>query len=68
MVNPTYQFLDLVPKGRDENPEDPQDWVRYHDEYKDEEAISLRLLKSSEAQGQGREDQEVECGGGAKTS
>jgi predicted dithiol-disulfide oxidoreductase (DUF899 family) len=34
MVNTTYQFLDLVPKGRDENPEDPQDWVRYHDRYK----------------------------------
>jgi predicted dithiol-disulfide oxidoreductase (DUF899 family) len=33
MVNTTYQFLDLVPKGRDENPENPQDWVRYHDRY-----------------------------------
>jgi predicted dithiol-disulfide oxidoreductase (DUF899 family) len=33
MVNTTYQILDLVPKGRDENPEDPQDWVRYHDRY-----------------------------------
>ena len=33
MVNTTYQFLDLVPKGRDENPEEPQDWVRYHDRY-----------------------------------
>ena len=35
MVNATYQFLDLVPKGRDEDPEDPQGWVRYHDRYKD---------------------------------
>jgi predicted dithiol-disulfide oxidoreductase (DUF899 family) len=33
MVNTTYQFLDLVPKGRDENPESPQDWVRFHDRY-----------------------------------
>jgi predicted dithiol-disulfide oxidoreductase (DUF899 family) len=33
MVNATYQFLDLVPKGRDENPESPQDWVRHHDRY-----------------------------------
>jgi len=33
MVNTTYQILDLVPKGRDENPENPQDWVRYHDRY-----------------------------------
>ena len=32
-VNPTYQFLDLVPKGRDENPDQPQDWVRYHNRY-----------------------------------
>jgi predicted dithiol-disulfide oxidoreductase (DUF899 family) len=32
-VNPTYQFLDLVPKGRDEKPDNPQDWVRYHDRY-----------------------------------
>jgi predicted dithiol-disulfide oxidoreductase (DUF899 family) len=33
MVNGTYQFLDLVPKGRDEPPGDPQYWVRRHDEY-----------------------------------
>ncbi len=31
--NGTYQILDLVPKGRDEDPEAPQDWVRYHDRY-----------------------------------
>jgi predicted dithiol-disulfide oxidoreductase (DUF899 family) len=34
-VNPTYQFLDLVPKGRDEKPDPPQKWVRHHDRYKD---------------------------------
>ena len=33
MVNGTYQFLDLVPRGRDENPDSPQDWVRHHDRY-----------------------------------
>ncbi len=34
MVNTTYHFLDLVPKGRDEDPpHSPQDWVRYHDKY-----------------------------------
>jgi predicted dithiol-disulfide oxidoreductase (DUF899 family) len=33
MVNGTYQFLDLVPKGRDEDPEATQSWVRYHDRY-----------------------------------
>jgi predicted dithiol-disulfide oxidoreductase (DUF899 family) len=34
MVNGTYQFLDLVPKGRDE-PVDSfkQFWVHRHDEY-----------------------------------
>jgi predicted dithiol-disulfide oxidoreductase (DUF899 family) len=31
----TYNFLDLVPKGRDENPESTMDWVRRHDEYAD---------------------------------
>ena len=32
MVNPTYQFLDLVPKGRDERGRG-QFWVRHHDRY-----------------------------------
>ena len=34
LMNTTYNFLDLTAKGRDENPEHTQDWVRYHDEYK----------------------------------
>jgi predicted dithiol-disulfide oxidoreductase (DUF899 family) len=29
----TYNFLDFVPKGRDENPESTMDWVRRHDQY-----------------------------------
>ena len=33
MLNGTYHFLDLVPKGRDEDPDDPQGWVRHHDKY-----------------------------------
>jgi predicted dithiol-disulfide oxidoreductase (DUF899 family) len=34
MVNGAYQFLDLVPKGRDENGFDfPMRWVRRHDQY-----------------------------------
>ena len=34
MVNGAYQFLDLVPKGRDEAGHDgPQFWVHRHDEY-----------------------------------
>ncbi len=35
VVNGTYHFLDLVPKGRDEDPDDTQSWVRYHDRYQD---------------------------------
>jgi predicted dithiol-disulfide oxidoreductase (DUF899 family) len=35
LVNGAYNFLDLSPKGRDENPESPQDWVRHHDRYDD---------------------------------
>jgi predicted dithiol-disulfide oxidoreductase (DUF899 family) len=34
MLNGTYQFLDLVPKGRDEEGlKSPQAWVRFHDRY-----------------------------------
>ncbi|MEY2439101.1 MAG: hypothetical protein QOI34_486 [Verrucomicrobiota bacterium] len=28
-----YNFLDLVPKGRDENPDSTMDWLRRHDAY-----------------------------------
>ena len=36
IVNGAYHFLDLVPKGRDEDGQDfPQYWVRYHDAYED---------------------------------
>ena len=35
MLNTTYHVLDLMPKGRDEDPDDPQSWVRYHDRYQD---------------------------------
>ena len=34
LMNTTYNFLDLTAKGRDENPDATQDWVRYHDKYK----------------------------------
>lgn len=33
LMNTTYNFLDLTAKGRDEDPEATQNWVRYHDEY-----------------------------------
>jgi predicted dithiol-disulfide oxidoreductase (DUF899 family) len=29
----TYRFLDVVPKGRDEQGPDPMAWIRFHDEY-----------------------------------
>jgi predicted dithiol-disulfide oxidoreductase (DUF899 family) len=33
-LNGTYHFLELTPKGRDEDGlEGPQDWVRHHDKY-----------------------------------
>jgi predicted dithiol-disulfide oxidoreductase (DUF899 family) len=36
MLNGTYQFLDLVPKGRDEEGlASSQAWVRHHDRYED---------------------------------
>jgi predicted dithiol-disulfide oxidoreductase (DUF899 family) len=34
MMNTAYQYLDLVPKGRDEDPAMPQSWVDYHDQYR----------------------------------
>ena len=33
MLNGTYQYLDVAPKGRDENTEFPMSWVRRHDQY-----------------------------------
>jgi len=35
LLNTTYNFLDITAKGRDENPDSSQDWVRYHDKYKE---------------------------------
>ncbi|HWA26408.1 MAG TPA: DUF899 domain-containing protein [Lacunisphaera sp.] len=33
LLNNTYNFLDLTAKGRAEDPEATQDWVRHHDRY-----------------------------------
>jgi predicted dithiol-disulfide oxidoreductase (DUF899 family) len=33
MLNGAYHWLDLVPKGRDENPDSTMDWLRHHDRY-----------------------------------
>jgi predicted dithiol-disulfide oxidoreductase (DUF899 family) len=34
LLNTTYNFLDLTPKGRDEALAGPQAWVRHKDKYK----------------------------------
>jgi predicted dithiol-disulfide oxidoreductase (DUF899 family) len=33
LLNTAYNYLDLVPKGRDEEGRPPQFWVRRHDDY-----------------------------------
>jgi predicted dithiol-disulfide oxidoreductase (DUF899 family) len=33
LLNAAYNYLDLVPEGRDEEGKSPQYWVRRHDEY-----------------------------------
>jgi predicted dithiol-disulfide oxidoreductase (DUF899 family) len=38
LVNAAYNYLDCVPKGRQEDGRDPQWWVRRHDEYGTEPA------------------------------
>ena len=35
MLNLTYHYIDLTPKGRDEGPGGLGEWVRRHDEYSD---------------------------------
>jgi predicted dithiol-disulfide oxidoreductase (DUF899 family) len=35
LLNCAYNWLDLVPKGRNENPDRTMDWVRHHDRYED---------------------------------
>lgn len=35
LLNCIYNWLDLVPKGRDENPNHTMDWVRHHDRYEE---------------------------------
>ena len=33
LLNTTYNFLDLTAKGRDEDPDATQNWVKHHDRY-----------------------------------
>jgi predicted dithiol-disulfide oxidoreductase (DUF899 family) len=46
LMNTTYNFLDLTAKGRDENPNHSQDWVRFHDQYMAQSSPKI-WLKSS---------------------
>ncbi|MFI5387982.1 MAG: DUF899 domain-containing protein [Fimbriimonadales bacterium] len=34
LMNTAYNYIDLTPMGRNEDPSNPQDWVRFHDRYK----------------------------------
>jgi predicted dithiol-disulfide oxidoreductase (DUF899 family) len=44
---PTYNFLDLTPKGRDEDAlPHPMAWVRHHDRYSDGKLVDLKKLAS----------------------
>jgi predicted dithiol-disulfide oxidoreductase (DUF899 family) len=44
---PTYNFLDLTPKGRDEEGLPwPMAWVRHHDRYGDPRAVDAKTLAS----------------------
>ena len=36
LLNGAYNYLDLVPKGRDERPESTMEWLRHHDRYETE--------------------------------
>jgi predicted dithiol-disulfide oxidoreductase (DUF899 family) len=42
---PTYNFLDLTPKGRDEDAlPHPMAWVRHHDRYSDGKMVDIKKL------------------------
>jgi predicted dithiol-disulfide oxidoreductase (DUF899 family) len=38
MLNGTYNFIDIAPLGRNEDPHATQSWVRRHDEYADSDS------------------------------
>lgn len=40
LLNCAYNWLDLVPKGRNENPDSTMDWVRHHDRYENNQQTS----------------------------
>jgi predicted dithiol-disulfide oxidoreductase (DUF899 family) len=44
MMLPTYSFLDLTPKGRDEAGSHPMSWVRHHDRYSEGQIVEAKKL------------------------
>lgn len=43
---PTYNFLDLTPKGRDEDSlPHPMAWVRHHDRYSDGKMVDIKMAR-----------------------
>jgi predicted dithiol-disulfide oxidoreductase (DUF899 family) len=47
---PTYNFLDMTAKGRDEDGLPyPMAWIRHHDRYSDGKIVDLQKLKNSSA-------------------
>lgn len=50
LLNCAYNWLDLVPKGRDENPDNTMDWVRHHDRYEDSPKMPSSCCGSEKGQ------------------
>jgi hypothetical protein len=45
-LNRVFQYLDLVPKGRDEEGfKSPREWIRRHDEYAADGSLDPRWIK-----------------------
>lgn len=53
LMNTAYNYLDLTPKGRDENGR-PQYWVRRHDEYAQAVAVNGNLVAIQETRDRGK--------------
>lgn len=51
LLNCTYNWLDLVPKGRNENPDHTMDWVRHHDRYEGASQTPFSCCESGKKQG-----------------
>ena len=46
----TYNFLDLTPKGRDEDSFSfPMAWIRHHDRYVDGKLVDLKKMTRTSA-------------------